>query len=80
MVALTFQVVSSYKINTWVSMVIVAYLCCAHVLVKIESTLSYQSKYSMRMSPSGLPRNAILLVRTINMFGNLEKVNGTQGI
>ena len=32
------------------------------------------------MSPSELPRTAVLLIRTINMFGNLEKVNGTQGI
>ena len=32
------------------------------------------------MSPSGLLRTAVLLIRVINIFGNLEKVNGTQGI
>ena len=47
MVALTYQAVRSCKINTWVSWVIIAYECCAHVLVKIESTLCYQSKYSL---------------------------------
>ena len=47
MVALTYQVVTSCKINTWVSLVITAYECCVHVLVKIESTLYYQSKYSL---------------------------------
>ena len=80
MIALTYQATRSCKINIWVSSVIIAYKCCAHVLVKIESTLCYQSKYSLRMSPSGLLRTAVLLIRTINMFGNLEKVNGTQGI
>ena len=28
-------------------LVIIAYECCAYVLVKIESTLCYQSKYSL---------------------------------
>ena len=32
------------------------------------------------MSPSGLLRTAVLLIRVINTFGNLEKVNETQGI
>ena len=34
----------------------------------------------LRMSPSRLLRTIVLLIRAINMFGNLEKVNGTQGI
>ena len=44
--ALTYQLVRSCKINTWVSWVIITYECCAYILVKIESTLRYQSKYS----------------------------------
>ena len=32
------------------------------------------------MSLSGLLRTAVLLIRAINMFGNLKKVNRTQGI
>ena len=78
MVALTCEAVGSYKINTWVSWVIIAYECCAHVLVKIESTLYYH--IPLRISPGGLPRTTALLIRAINMFGNLEKVNITQGI
>ena len=80
MIALTYQAVMSYKINTWVSWVIIAYECCVHILVKIESTLCYRVSISLRMSPSGLLRTVVLLIRVINMFGNLEKVNGTQGI
>ena len=80
MVALTYQAVRSCKIHTWVSWVIIAYECCAHVLVKIESTLCYQSKYSLENVTEWLLRTAVLLIRAINMFGNLEKVNRTQGI
>ena len=32
------------------------------------------------MSLSGLLRTVVLLIRAVNMFGNLEKVNETQGI
>ena len=32
------------------------------------------------MSTNGLLRTAVLLIRVINMFGNLEKVNEAQGI
>ena len=80
MVALTYQAVRSCKINTWASLVIIAYDCCLHVLVKIESTSVIRVSIPLRMSPSGLLRTAILLIRVINMFGNLEKVIGTQGI
>ena len=59
---------------------IIAYEYCVHVLVKIESTLCCQSKYSLENVTGGLSRTAVLLIGAINIFGNLEKVNETQGI
>ena len=32
------------------------------------------------MSPSGLLRTIVLLIRVINIFSNLEEVTGTRGI
>ena len=61
MVALTYQAVRSCKINTWVSWVIIAYECCEHVLVKIESTLCYQSKYSLENVTKWITENCSLV-------------------
>ena len=61
MIALTYQAVKSCKINTWVSWVIIAYNCCAHILVKIESTLCYQSKYSLESVTKWVTENCSLV-------------------
>ena len=60
-ITLTYQAVRSYKINTWVSLVIIAYECCAHVLVKIESTLCNQSKYSLENVTKWITENCSLV-------------------
>ena len=64
MIALTYQAVRSCKINTWVSWVIIAYECCAHVLFKIESTLCYQSKYSLENVTKWVTENCSLVNKT----------------
>ena len=61
MVALTYQAVRSCNINTWVSWMIIAYECCAHVLVKIESILYYQSKYSFENVTKWVTENCSLV-------------------
>ena len=60
-VALTNKAVMSYNINTWVSWVIIDYECCVYVLVKIESTLCYQSKYSLENVTDWVTENCSLV-------------------
>ena len=64
MIALTYQAVRSYKINTWVSWVIIAYECCVYVFVKIESTLCCQSKYSLEDVTRWVAENCSLVNRS----------------
>ena len=54
------------------SWMIITYECCAHILVKIESTLYHLNKYSFENVTKWVTENCSLVNKSFfNMFGKL---------